>query len=136
MAGELYRRFDAFRTRIGHKGHRIIQERGNFVEFLAQLYPLLVIVVSGNVDKFFGLLLDRFHHLRVTVAGCDNGNPGREIQETVAIHIPHFSSFSMIHHKRVAARIRRGNNGLVALNNGPRLRPGQVHDLHTSLLLV
>ena len=71
----------------------------------------------------------------MAVTGGDHRNAGGKIQETVAVHIPHFGALAMIHDKGITTRIRRGNYILISLDQGPSLRAGKIHDLHTHFLL-
>ena len=96
-----------FGARIGHEAHRIIQERGDLVDLLAQLDPLLVVKIRRDMDEFLGVLLDGLHHLGVSMTGGDDGDAGGKIQKAVAIHIPHLGANAMIHDKGITTRVRR-----------------------------
>jgi hypothetical protein len=59
-------------------------------------------VVSGGFDGF--------NNLGVGVSGGGDGDAGRQIDETVAVYIPHFRAAPFGHNKRVGAGGDRGNN--------------------------
>jgi hypothetical protein len=82
-----------------------------------------MVVIGGDMDEFFSLLLDGLYNLGVAVTGGDYSDPGGEIEETVTINIPHFGAFSMIHHEGIASRVRRGNHRVVTRDDLPGFRP-------------
>jgi hypothetical protein len=47
-----------------------------------------MVEIGRDVDKFFGLFLDRFYYGGVAVAGRDDRNTGSKVQEAVVIDRP------------------------------------------------
>ena len=50
-------------------------------------------------------VLDRLHHARMTVPGAADGDAGGEIQEAIAVHVPHLGPLAVGHHEGVIAGI-------------------------------
>src|SRR5229473_903537 len=59
------------------------------------------------------------------MAGAADGNAGGEIQEPIAVNVPHFDTATMRHHERVLARIRGRYHFGIAGQDCPRFRSGQ-----------
>ena len=95
-------------------------------QFLGQRDQLFVIEIGArHVDQAGRLLLDGLDHARVAVAGRDHGDPGIEIEKAVAVHIFDDGAFPAVGHQRVAARVGRGNDARVAVDDGARTGAGQ-----------
>ena len=62
------------------------------------------------------------------VAGCDNGDAGVEIQETITIHILDNGAFTAGHDKRIAASIGRRHDFRVAFDDAPGIRARKRRD--------
>ncbi len=59
------------------------------------------------------------------MAGAADGNAGGEIQEPIAVNVPHFDTATMRHHERVLARIRGRYHLGIAGQECPRFGSGQ-----------
>ena len=60
----------------------------DLVELLREIRHVAIVIVSpAHVNQLSGLVLDRFHDLRMTMAGRTNGDACVAIQEDVPINI-------------------------------------------------
>jgi hypothetical protein len=134
IAGKLGPRLDGFCAAVAKEDHRVIVEGGNRAQALGQLDLRQVVKVgAGHVDELLGLVLDSAHHARVRVAGGIHGDAGREVEETVAVYIPHVRAFAALHDEGIAACIGRRDHRRVTLDQGFRVRTGEDpgHTGHT-----
>src|SRR5581483_2737959 len=71
--------------------------------------------------EFFGLALNRFDDLGVTVPGRGDRDTRRPIYIPVPVYVPYFGAAPAVHHKRIVAGVRRGNHLFVSLEQFARL---------------
>ncbi len=71
-------------------------------------------VVARDMQELVSGLLDRLHHMRMTVAGT-HGNAGSEVQKAVAVHVPDLDALAVRHDEWIVARVRRRSDQRVAL---------------------
>ncbi len=116
VTGQFDGGLDSFGAGVGHERLGFLSKRSNLVQFFPQGNPFFVIKIGGNMDELFGLILDGLDHFGMAVAGGDDGNPGCKIQEAVAVHIPDFGAFAVIHDKRDPTRIGWRNDSRIALD--------------------
>ena len=76
------------------------------------------------MDEFLCLLLYGLDDFRVGVTGRNYCDTAHEIQKAVAIHIPYLSTFAVIHHERISARIGWGDDIVIALDQRLSFLPG------------
>src|SRR5208283_694552 len=71
-------------------------------------------------------VLDRLNHDRMTVPGAAHGNAGGEIQEAIAVHVPHLRPLAVGHHEGVIAGIGGRDHQRIARQQLARLRARQI----------
>jgi hypothetical protein len=129
VARELDGPFDGFGPGVREEDPRLPAEGRDRGQALHELeVARLVEVGRRDVDEPIGLLLDRGHHLRVSVAGRADGDAGGEVEEAVAVDIGDDDAGAGLGDEGIGARQGRAGDGLVALDDGTRLRPGQLGD--------
>jgi len=69
------------------------------------------------VNEFFNLFLDGFDDSGMAVTGGIYSNASSKIQKAVAVHIPYFRSFTVIHDKGIAAGVGWRNNLFITFNH-------------------
>ena len=94
---ELDGAFDRFGSALGEEAHDRLAHRIELVDPFAEAHLALVPVVRRDVDELVRGVLDGLDHLRMAVARAAHGDARREIQEAVAIHVPHFRAPAVIH---------------------------------------
>ena len=80
------------------------------------------------MDELGGLLLDRGDDLRMGVAGRVDRDPGREVEEQVAVDVLDGQALAADGHDRVGARQARRGPRLVERDVRPRLRARELRD--------
>ena len=132
VLGHFERGLDAFRTGIGQENHAWLFKRSNIVEALGQAYPEFMVIVSRDVKKLLGLLLNCLDHFGMAVAGGVDGNAGNQIHIAVAVHVPHFRALAVGHHKISHSSDRGGNHLAVTRQNRFGLGARHVTQFHSS----
>ncbi len=121
---------------LAEEAHRGLGHRCERGDPLAEAHLALVPVVRADVEELVGGLLDLCDHVRVAVARRADGDPGREVEEAVAVDVPDFDPAAVRHHERVVARVRGRDDTGVALDDRARLGSRQlgadVRGLHGS----
>ena len=103
---ELERAFHRFCATLAHEAHhRLTAHRLQVTDTLAESDLPFVPVVARDVEETLRRVGDRLHHVRVRVTCRTDGDAGCEVEEAIAIHIPHFGAASVRHHERVVARV-------------------------------
>ena len=125
VARQLQRAFHRLGAGLADEAHRRFAQRRHGGEAFAQPGHLLVPVVAGDVQEFRGGILHRLDHLRVRMAGGAHRDAGHEVEEAVAVHVPHLGAAAVRHHERVVARVRGRDHLGVAGDHRQRLRAGQ-----------
>jgi hypothetical protein len=77
------------------------------------------------VQELPGLFGDRLHDLRVRVPGGIHGDAGGAVEEDVAVDVLDRCASSPFDHQRIPTRVRWGNEGFVAIDEGFGLGAGQ-----------
>ena len=126
VARELERAFDGLGAGLAEEAHGRLAERRSLRDALAEPDHFLVPEIARDVHELAGRLADGGDHLRMRVAGRAHRDAGAEIEEAVAVDVPHFRAAAMRHHERIVARIGRRDHRLVARNHGTRLGAGQL----------
>ena len=100
------------------------------------------------MQELSGLILHGAHDFRVTMPGGDDGDSRVEIQKPVPIHVGHHGAFAALDDQRIAARIGRGKNTSIPVDDRRGARAGQrtfqrwqVHadsfqSIHNDVLLI
>jgi len=125
-AGQLDGRLYGLGAGVSQEAASIFRERGDLVQLLGQLHHQGVVEVRGDVDEFRRLCLNRLHHLRMGVAGGTHRDTGGPVDVAVAIHVPHLSAATMVHHERILAGIRWRNPRGIPRQDFLRLRTGYI----------
>ena len=95
-------------------------------QLLRELHLRLVVEVGArHVQELLRLLGDRFHDGRVRVPRGIDRDTGGAVQEQVAVHIFHGRPGSAGDDERIAARVRRRDDRLVAIDDGLGVRAGE-----------
>ncbi len=79
-------------------------------------------VIARDVQKIVRRILDGLDNLRMSVSRTTDGNPGREVEEAVAIDVPNFRSTTFRHYKGIVTGIRGRADETVAFDQRLRLR--------------
>ena len=118
--------FNRLGPRISEKDFLAFRARHRPAQALGQLWHALVIKIrAGHVNEFGRLLLNRGDNLRMAVSSRADGNPRREIEEIVTVHVFHNSAMTALGHQRIVACIRRRHEFRILLQNPLGIRPGQ-----------
>ena len=125
VARQLQRRFHGFGAGIGEEGHRRSVDRVEFLHDLGEPHLAFVPVVGGDVQKSLCRFLDGGDHGGMAVPGGAHGDPGGEIDEAVAVHVPDFGAATMTDRERVVAHIGMSDYAAVAVNQCPGFRAGE-----------
>ena len=90
MARELDGALHRFGPRVGEEDAGLLLEGRDRGQALAQLEVSRLVEVGGrDVDELVGLGRDGIGHLRMRVAGGGDRDPGREVEELVAVDVGH-----------------------------------------------
>ncbi len=72
-----------------------------------------------------GLLADRRHDPGMRVPDVGHGDPRREVEEAVAVHVLDHRPLGAAHHQRIDPRVRRRHDPMVTLEPGGAARARQ-----------
>ena len=105
IAGELHGALDRLCAGVGEEHLRRCAGQDSRLEALRQLDLRAVVEIRPrHMQESVRLLLDRGHHPRMGVAGGDDGDASREVEEAVAVDIRDPAARAVIHHEGVRAR--------------------------------
>ena len=114
VAGQLERRLHGLGAGVGQE-HPGVRHRGERRQPLAHVgVRRQVEVARAVVQDVVDLGVDRGVDGRMGVAGGDDGDPGVEVQEAVAVDVLDDAAPRPAHDERVDAGQRRAGDGLVA----------------------
>jgi hypothetical protein len=97
VPGQLQRGLHAFGARLREETHCRFLHGRELVEPLGEAHLAFMPVVGRDVQEFFRSVLDGLDHRRMAVARAANRDPGRKIQEAIAVDIPHYRALTMRH---------------------------------------
>src|SRR6478735_3993833 len=95
VARQLERTFHRFGAALAEEAQRRLAHRRERVHLLCQRDLPLVPVVARDVQEFVRRILDRLDHLRMRMPGRANSNTGHEVEETIAVDVPHFGALAV-----------------------------------------
>jgi hypothetical protein len=107
IARQLDRRLDRLGAGLAQEAHRRLAHGCDARQAFAEPDHLLVPVVAGDMQELFGGALHRPDDLRMRVAGAAHRDAGGEVEEAIAVDVPHFRPAAVRHHEGIVARIGR-----------------------------
>jgi hypothetical protein len=98
-AGQLDGPFHCLGPRIAERHAALYSAGRNPGQLFRQRHhPFVIEIRPGHVDQAGGLFLDGFHHAGMAMAGRHHGDPGVEIEKTIAVYILYHRTFAAIGH--------------------------------------
>ena len=129
QARQLHRRLHHLRPRVGEERPPGPRPRRAPGQPLGQLHDVLVEEIGGaHVEESLGLRPDRGHHVGMAMAGGHHGDPRREVEVPVAVHVLDHGPARGVDHQRVVLAVVLRHHPRVARDDGLRARPGRRHD--------
>jgi hypothetical protein len=126
VARELERALDRLRAGVAHEAeHGFVAHRLQLGDALGEPHLLLVPVVAGDVEEALRRLGDRSHDLRVRMPRGADGDAGGEVEESVAVDVPHLGALAVRHREGIVARVARRDHGRVTRDEGLGLGAGE-----------